>query len=107
MAARKGARFLAPLALAAAVAGTYFVVHQTLHTSKHAATTPLVTGQQTTPTAQSSGRRRRPPRFYVVKPGDNLSEIAFKTGVPLSTIEHLNPSVSANALQVGHRLRLR
>jgi LysM repeat protein len=106
MAARKGARFLAPLALAAAVAGTYLVVHQTLHSSKHATATTQSRNQLAPPTTPSR-RGHRPPRFYVVKPGDNLSEIAAKTKVSLGTIEALNPRLDPNALQVGHRIRLR
>jgi LysM repeat protein len=39
--------------------------------------------------------------------GDSLSGIAVKTGIPLATLEALNPSVPPNALQNGQRLRLR
>jgi LysM repeat protein len=43
---------------------------------------------------------------YVVQPGDTLSGIAAKTGVPLATLEQLNPGISPNALAVGQKLRL-
>jgi LysM repeat protein len=44
-----------------------------------------------------------------VAPGDTLSEIAAKAGVPLLTLEALNPRLQANAyaIQVGQRVRLR
>jgi LysM repeat protein len=106
MAARKGARFLAPLALAAAVAGTYLVVHQTLQHKHAPAAATQTSGQLTTPTAHTH-RHRRSARFYVIKPGDSLSAIAVKTGVPLRTIRALNPGLDPSALQVGRRLRLR
>jgi len=47
------------------------------------------------------------PAFYVVRAGDSLSVISARTGVPLPTLESLNPGVSSNSLQVGQRLRLR
>jgi len=43
----------------------------------------------------------------VVRAGDTLSEIALRTHVSVTTIERLNPRVTANSLQVGQRLRLR
>ncbi len=100
MVARKGARFLAPLALAAVIAGTYVIVHQGL-TSKST-------------TAQHSGTRHRHAhgkyaraKFYVIQGGDSMTSIATRTGVSLNTLESLNPSVDPNALQTGQRLRLR
>ena len=49
------------------------------------------------------------PTFYVVKPGDTLSTIAAKTGVSMTSLTALNPSLasSPNSLQTGQRLRLR
>jgi len=106
MAVRKGARFLAPLALAAAVAGTYLIVHQTLHPSKHATATTQSTSLAAPPPTHTR-RGHRPGRFYVVRSGDTLSQISVRTGVSLGTIKALNPSLDPNALQVGHRIRLR
>ncbi len=45
--------------------------------------------------------------FYTVQPGDNLTTIATKTGVPVLTLEQLNQSLDPNSLQTGQRLRLR
>lgn len=96
MAARNRARYLAPIALAATIAGTYVVVNSTLHSSP-------------TTHSQSVGTKsqRRGPKFYVVKPGDNLTSIAARTGIPVTTLEDLNRRVDPNALQAGQRLRLR
>jgi LysM repeat protein len=106
MAVRKGARFLAPLALAAAVAGTYLIVHQTLRPSKRATATTQSTSL-TAPPVTHTRKGHRPPRVYVVRSGDTLSGISAKTGVSLTTIKALNPSLDPNALQVGRHIRLR
>jgi LysM repeat protein len=100
MVARNRARYLAPIALAAAVAATYIIVHDSLSTKHTAAQTTTVNR----PKAHGKFARRR---FYAVQPGDNMTSIATKTGIPLTTLESLNPHVDPNSLQTGQRLRLR
>jgi spore germination protein YaaH len=95
---RRPARYLAPIALTATIVATYVVVHQGL-TTKHKAAHH-----------QSVGRRHgkfAKAKFYTVQPGDTLSTISVKTGIPVPTLESLNPTVNPNALQTGQRLRLR
>jgi len=102
MVASKWARYLAPIALVAVATGTYFVIHSGLE-SKPSVTTTRVQGPN-----QGSGRRRRAQaKYYCVRGGDSLSGIAVKTGIPLATLEALNPRVPPDALQNGQRLRLR
>ncbi len=102
----KSARFIAPIALVAVAVGTYLIVQSTL-------AKPHVTTTQSRTTVISNRRdsRRRPPqpKYYVVKSGDTLSAISARTGVPLSRLTALNPSVSSapSSLQTGQRLRLR
>jgi LysM repeat protein len=101
------ARLLALLALLAVAAGVYVIVHTTV-LKPH----PTTTGSNTA-TRTTGGRRHHKakpkPKFYVVKQGDTLSAIAAKTGVSLSRLSALNPSVSSPpySLQTGQRLRLR
>ena len=95
---RSPARFLAPIALAATIAGTYLIVHDGL-THKHAP--PAHTA--TTGKAHSKFRGR----FYRVQPGDSLTSIARNTGVAVATLEALNPNIDPNALQTSQRIRLR
>ena len=100
MAARSRARYLAPIALAATIAGTYVVVHSALNAKPDAHTR----------SAASVPRARGPyahTKYYVVKPGDSLTSIAARTGIPLTTLEGLNRGVDPNSLQTGQRLRLR
>ncbi len=46
-------------------------------------------------------------RFYTVRSGDTLTAISLDTGVPLVTLQQLNPELDSQALQPGDRLRLR
>jgi LysM repeat protein len=103
MVASKWARYLAPIALVAVGTGTYLVIHSGLEKK------PAITATQLHVANQGSARRhrRRTAKFYRVHGGDSLSGIAVKTGVPLATLEALNPQVPPNALQNGQRLRLR
>jgi LysM repeat protein len=100
MVGRSRARYLAPIALAAVIAGTYLVVHAGL-SKKHAVAHPQAR------TAQRGHRKFARVKFYVVKQGDSLSGIAQQTGIPISTLESLNPKINPNALQTGQRVRLR
>ena len=105
---RNPARYIVPLALAAAVTASYLIVHHAL-INKHSSTT--TTTVQTTSTVARhhghSGPTVSKATFYVVKPGDSLSGLAAKTGVPITTIEALNPHINPNNLQPSQRLRLR
>jgi LysM repeat protein len=101
MRARKTGRYVAPLALVAVIVATVLVVRAGLATSHHAAARAPVL-----PVAQQRVPRRH---FYRIRPGDTLSTISVKTGVPVAQLQKLNPSTAAdpNALQSGQRLRLR
>jgi LysM repeat protein len=103
---RNPARYLAPLAIAAAGTATYAIVHNALR-HKHAAPPPVVVPSAVRPpTAHRAGGPTKP-KFYVVRPDDTLSKIAVRTGVSLSILESLNPKVNPNALHPAQRLRLR
>ena len=62
------------------------------------------TGSSTTTTTTRSAKHHK--RTYVVKNGDVLSQIAIKTGVPLATIQQLNPTVDAQSLHAGQKIKL-
>ncbi len=98
MGGRNPARYLAPIALAATIAGTYLIVHSRLSTTPAPVHHSFVSGRH--------GKYARQ-KFYTVQPNDSFSAIAVKTGVSVPTLERLNPSVDPNTLQAGQRLRLR
>jgi LysM repeat protein len=101
MARRSRARYLAPIALAATIAGTYVIVHDALRAKTKAPHAHVVIS----PT-RPHGKFAKT-KYYAVQAGDSMSAIAAKTGVSLSTLESLNPHVDPNSLQTGQRLRLR
>jgi len=47
------------------------------------------------------------PRFWTVGAGDTFGVIASKSGVPVRTIEQLNPGVKSTSLFIGEKLRIR
>ena len=46
-------------------------------------------------------------RFWTVQAGDTFGVISSKTGVPVATIEQLNPNVQSTSLFIGEKIRLR
>jgi LysM repeat protein len=106
---RSPTRYLAPLALAAILIAVYLVVQNAEGPSSSGAsgTRSSHTSTRSSGGSGSSTKKTHKSKFYVVKSGDSLSVISARTGVPLPTLESLNPGVSTSSLQVGQRLRLR
>jgi LysM repeat protein len=107
MAARSPARFLAPLALVAVAVALWTVVHHDSSGSSSSSGSPATEQQATATPAAKRTKKHKKPGTYTVKPGDTPSGIAEKTGVPLTTLEQLNPSMDPQALSPGTRLKLR
>lgn len=63
---------------------------------------PTTTTGRTTTTTNKAGRR-----FWTVQAGDTFGVISAKSGVPVATIEQLNPSVKSTSLFIGQKLKLR
>jgi LysM repeat protein len=109
---RNPARYLAPLAIAATLAATYVIVHKTL-LDKHTSSSTTTTTTTTTAHHAAHGHGHSAPASssaastYTVRPNDTLSKISVQTGVPVATLESLNPSVNPNSLHVGEKLHLR
>jgi uncharacterized protein YbjT (DUF2867 family) len=101
MADLRVARFLAPLALVAAVIGVILVVLLSTGSNDPAPAPPAHRANVTHTTPV-----KRKARAYVVKSGDSLTAIAVKTGVSLETLERLNPDADPQALRLGERLKL-
>lgn len=103
-------RWLAPAALAGALVAVIVVASAGGGSDGGggSASTTATTqrGAQTTRTTATSTTPAKTPRRYTVQPGDVLSAIAEKTGVPLSEIEQLNPDVDAQSLHAGQKLKL-
>ena len=92
-------RFLAPVAIVVALLAVVIVVSSVGTGSSSKSAKPTVT--------TASKKAKRPPKFYIVKPGDNLGAIADKTDVPIEDIKDLNPDIDPQMVRPGQRLRLR
>jgi LysM repeat protein len=113
MASRSPARWVAPIALAGAVAAILVTISASQSGSSSttsSASTPArstsTTGSTTTTGTTRTTAGGVSHRYYVVKTGDVLSGIASSTGVPLARIEQLNPAVDAQSLHAGQKIKL-
>ena len=109
MAPRSPARFLAPLALLAFGIALFIVVTSSTEPETESPNRATESRPTSTPTGREdgTGRERKGPRRYTVKPGDTPSSIAEKTGVPLEDILRLNPDLDPQTLSPGQRIKLR
>lgn len=111
MSARSPARWLAPVALVTCAVAVFAIVSS--GTSEDAGTDGATTSERPASERSTSSQRRRSSsrrstrrRTYTVKPGDTLSAIAEKTGVPLSELQALNPDLDSQSLQTGQKVKL-
>jgi LysM repeat protein len=100
MAARNPVRYLAPVAILAIIAGGYLIVHDNV-TAHHA------TVRRHAHVNDAPKGKYRHDTFYTVQPNDTLTSVSHKTGVPIRTLEALNPTININSLQTGQTIRLR
>jgi LysM repeat protein len=98
---RSPARVFAPLALVACAVAVLAIVGGGGGSGGSKSTS--TTSSSTTTTTRATKHHKR---TYTVKEGDVLSQIAIKTGVPLPTIQQLNPNVDAQSLHAGQKIKL-
>jgi|SRR5438093_1057762 LysM repeat protein len=117
MAHSSPARWLAPLALVAAAVALGAVLSSGLSSSpsdtQPAAPVPTPRNADRargrTTTGPKAGTKRKQPgasKTYTVQPGDFLSDVAEKTGVPVERLRELNPGLDANSMHVGQKIRI-
>ena len=109
-------RWLAPLALLAAVAAVAFVVSASTQEDGGGGGSPTseergeATGARTGTDGGTGtgGRTSTQPqrRRYTVRPGDTLAVISERTGVPVERLQELNPDIDPNSLTVGQKIKL-
>jgi LysM repeat protein len=102
------ARFGAPAAFLAAATVAVLLVRAGLHTT--AAPAPSATRTQPAvvvsnhPATRTTGPAKR---FYMIRAGDTLAEIADRLGVSVERLVALNPGVRPTSLRIGQRIRTR
>jgi LysM repeat protein len=99
MTGRGSSRFVAPLALAAALVGVLAVV-QTSRSDHAKPARPAATH------VRRHHHHKPRPRVYAIRPGDTLTMIATRTGTTVDVLEQLNPGIDPQALHAGARLKL-
>jgi LysM repeat protein len=107
-------RYAAPAAFLLAVTVAIVFVRSGLQSgnasSDSAATVPTITRKHvvsTTTTKAHTKTSSASARFWTVRAGDTYGVISSQSGVPVATIEQLNPKVSSTALFIGEKIRLR
>jgi LysM repeat protein len=100
---RSPARLFAPLALVVCAIAVLVIVNGNGGGSSSKTTTTSTSSTTTSTTKRSTKHHKR---TYTVKNGDVLSAISIKTGVPLETIQQLNPNLDAQSLHAGQKIKL-
>ncbi len=98
----QAARWLAPLALILALLLTVMIIASGGGSASTSESAAPATDATTTAQVKTTGAR-----YYTVRTGDTLTSISLDTGVPVETLQQLNPGLDTQALQPGQRLRLR
>jgi LysM repeat protein len=96
------------VAFLAAVTIAVLLVRSGLHTSSSTETTILPTVSTTTsstaaPTTTASER----PRFYRLRAGETLSDVAIRFDTTVDELLLLNPGIEPTSLEVGQRIRVK
>ena len=111
-------RWIAPLALLAAVVAVLMVVSATTGDGESGSDdSPATTeersqarnGRTTTGGGTRTGSRTSPTpqrKTYTVRPGDTLGLISERTGVSVEELQELNPDIDPNSLAPGEKIKL-
>ena len=104
---RYGKRFAAPAAFLLAVTVAVLIVRDGLETTAASDTTTIRTETVTrTPvTTVAVPLKRR--RYYRLKTGETLSDVAIEFGTNVEHLLALNPGVQPTNLTVGERIRVK
>jgi LysM repeat protein len=94
-------RYGAPAAFLLAVTIAVLLVRSGLH--HHAAPASVTTTVETTTAAPQTHR----PRYYKLRAGETLSDVAVRFNTTVDQLLALNPRVKPTALIVGQRIRVR
>lgn len=105
-------RYAAPAAFLLAVTVAVVLIRSGINSGTGSPATPTVAQTAThktvaVTTTTATKKKATAKRYWTVQAGDTFGSIASKTGVPVTTIEQLNPTVKSTSLFIGEKLRLR
>jgi LysM repeat protein len=96
-------RYAAPVAFLAAVTIAVLLVRSGLE-GKSNPTTGTTTTVTTTNTVSTHPRR---PKYYRLRAGETLSDVALRFNTTVEELLKLNPKIKPTQLTVGQRIRVR
>jgi len=102
-------RYAGPAAFLLAVTVAVLLIHSGLQHHGHPAAkqpTTLMTSEAA-PTTTVTTTKKAQRRYWTVQAGDTFGVISTKSGVPVATIEQLNPTVKSTSLFIGEKLRIK
>jgi spore germination protein YaaH len=97
-------RYGAPAAFLAAVTIAVLLVRSGLQTESSPGTTAVATTRAISTPEPSTTLRR--PRFYRLRIGETLSDVAIRFNTTVSELLALNPGIEPTNLEVGQRIRI-
>jgi LysM repeat protein len=98
-------RYAAPVAFLAAVTIAVLLVRSGLRADSSPGPT-TVAATQTRPTTTPLPRSRKP-KYYRLRAGETLSDVAVRFNTTVDELLTLNPKVKVNQLTIGQRIRVR
>jgi LysM repeat protein len=103
-------RYTAPAAFLLVATVAVLLVRSGLQSGRSHKTPPrpvTTTVARTTTRAATTTTKKPAKRYWTVRAGDTFAVISAQTGVPVATIQQLNPTVKSTSLFIGERLRIR
>ena len=101
-------RYVAPAAFLLAATLAVVLIRSGLESGHTGATTPTATAPTTTTkTTRKPKPKAGAAQYWTVQAGDTFGVISSKSGVPVATIEQLNPNVSSTSLFIGEKIRIK
>lgn len=100
-------RILAPVALAICAVAVLIVIGGSVGGGDDSSGGDAPAAETATQTSDGATPAKRQPATYTVKSGDTLGGIAETTGVPVDTLQELNPELDPQALIAGQKIQLR
>jgi LysM repeat protein len=97
-------RYAAPVAFLAAVTIAVLLVRSGLQTDSSPGPTTVVATTATTTTTVKHPRR---PRYYRLRAGETLSDVALRFNTTVEDLLALNPKIKPTQLTVGQRIRVK
>jgi LysM repeat protein len=98
-------RYAAPIAFLAAVTIAVLLVRSGLKTDSSPSPATTLTTVASTPTTTPARQRR--PKYYRLRAGETISDVALRFNTTVEELLRLNPKIKPTQLTVGQRIRVR